>query len=149
MSWDSLNGAAGLDSELQDALMFIDEVVSTCMSSSPFPLCTYHDSNVNLTLGDVDVSDNYFSVSSSNRHGQDDPMSDGTQLATADDEDMDQIPPEGTPITLLRTDMANLSLDEPLLDYDDLKVRPVPSDCMSSPISFVGRLVSKFTRNRH
>jgi len=59
-------------------------------------------------------------------------MSGGTQLAVADDDDLDQVPPEATPITLLRTDMANLSVDELLLDYDDLKVKPMASDCMLS-----------------
>ena len=72
---------------------------------------------------------------------------DRTVLATANDEDLDQIP-EGPPITLLRTDMANLSLDELLSDYDDLKMKPIASDCMSSLISFVSCLVSNFTRNK-
>jgi hypothetical protein len=63
-------------------------------------------------------------------------MSDG---AIGDDGDLDQVPPEATPITLLRTDMANLSVNEVLLDYEDLKVKPVASDCMSSSIPFVGR----------
>jgi hypothetical protein len=64
------------------------------------------------------------------------------------DDDLDQVPPEATSITLLRTDMASLSVDEPLLDYDDLKVKPVASDCMSSSISFVSRIVSNVTHNR-
>ena len=70
-------------------------------------------------------------------------MSDG-----AIGDDPDQVPPEATSITLLRTDMASLSVNELLLDYDDLKVKPVASDCMSSSISFVSRIVSDVTRNR-
>ena len=75
---------------------------------------------------------------------QDDPMSDGA----IGDDDPDQVPSEATSITLLRTDMASLSVNELLLDYDDLKVKPVASDCMSSSISFVSRIVSDVTRNR-
>ena len=70
-------------------------------------------------------------------------MSDG-----AIGDDLDQVPPEATSITLLRTDMASLSVNELLLDYDDLKVKPVASDCMLSSISFVSRIVSNVTRNR-
>ena len=51
-------------------------------------------------------------------------MSGGTQLAVADDDDLDQVPLEATPITLIWTDMANLSVDELLLDYYDLRVKP-------------------------
>ena len=72
-------------------------------------------------------------------------MSDGA----IGDDDPDQVPPEATSITLLRTDMASLSVNELLLDYDDLKVKPVASDCMSSSISFVTRIISNVTRNRY
>jgi len=81
-------------------------------------------------------------------HDLDDPMSGGTQLAVADDDDLDRVPLEATPITLLQTDMANLSVDELLLDYDDLKVKPIASDCMLSPLSLVSHPVSNFIGNR-
>ena len=95
----------------------------------------------------MDISDSYFGEPSPvmpHHSDQDDPMSDGA----IGDDDPDQVPPEATSITLLRTDMASLSVNELLLDYDDLKVKPVASDCMSSSISFVSRIVSNVTRNR-
>jgi len=95
----------------------------------------------------VDISDSYFGEPSPlmpHHSDQDDSMPDGA----IGGDDLDQIPPEATSITLLRKDMASLSVDEPLLDYDDLKVKPVASDCMSSSVSFVSRIVFNVTRNR-
>ena len=94
----------------------------------------------------MDISDSYFGEPSPvmpHHSDQDDPMSDG-----AIGDDLDQVPPEATSITLLRTDMASLSINGLLLDYDDLKVKPVASDCMSSSISFVTHIISNVTRNR-
>ncbi|KIM44981.1 hypothetical protein M413DRAFT_432623 [Hebeloma cylindrosporum] len=46
--------------------------------------------------------------------------------------------PEGTPIRLIRDDMANLGFSDVLLDYDDIKVKPRDSDYVNQHMSGPG-----------
>ncbi|KIM39138.1 hypothetical protein M413DRAFT_236542 [Hebeloma cylindrosporum] len=65
------------------------------------------------------------------------PAEDGPARGDGDGVDLVQVP-EGTPIRLIRDDMANLGFSDALLDYNGIKVKPRDSDYVNHHISGPG-----------